>query len=1309
MAPKAGGSGNKSAQNYVSDLWQQGLSEQAIRQRLKENGYKAGRITQLLKATRPNQGQEGVGDAAAAPKAPARPLKRPAAASSALSASEEAGRVRQPCQAASSGLRFEGHARGQAVLLFRDSEASDSDDEVQQAPVAFEDGESTDAESEDSNEELNVHHFIAGLDAELEELQARTAELDHTDWLGLAPSPEDEDAVSGAETEKDLDAPEANETSDEEMEAAEATQAARPPEQPRRRRLTGKQPPTAAYRVPPAAARPKQVLKRPGMLKRPASARGKRPNELYRKYRGEVCQFDPQNPGQPAGVHPNRGVERRNLLTAALHKFAEKSAAVLDAALRRIRLFLGNAAAQTYVHKVEARQKKQEKQKEHEKNQPPPATWQECLEHRKNMDRPLKESQRSAYEALVRRDQRVARRKFFFPEKLHNSGRVSEETEAAEKAAVQEACGAIGHEADNDTDLPLPSDDKGKMVEAWCKQGSWGICTKCHSMQARPLTPMDLKRVNKPTIPPSQCTACKHGEYVPQPEHVPEPLRNLKPRVLEALRPLERDIGFVERVPHGYRVHNAMMAFAWKERSVQHAIRNLGKSSDRRAARAAPDCLLSNKDSAYKEILDKHQEFLNKEGNDAPLQKRKRPLRFIETEGLECCIWPQLYWHRNMCETMARASHENRATAKAAAARRRRAADTSSEEEAEGEAAEDAASNPEKEDFAEDSAEDPPNIVAAEHGRIKRGFMRKVLSPVIGYSSDYELLHFVFDLSMWTTIGTKKNLATRTGVALRHLLKGSPWTPQYWRVRHHAVLDMQRQCGNASLFRTRAPYERSFPYRQWVMHEQRVLGKERQHLAGPETLHMAWVLLQLDKGYICGDKYSTNQASRNWKDHVLGPENEESNRNTVVAHVTRLEFQDGKRKQASQKYHGRGTTHSPSLDFLENVEAIGLERKLQATIPSKDTEPFLHGLVMDSQRDYKDSKLPVRAEPSAWNPETGSVALHHTEEDKAEHVRAYLKPTMEITKCHEDVQQADANNRRNGAHLRYVATYDMKFSSSIDSEWLNGQGSDYSTAVGVLRQIRVLEPEMWLTLAQERFPQADLSGTMLDIMAPNFENLEEKKPNFVESYEEASWRRNDMSLLEFLRKSNKDGDIINCIVEKHKQHVMQQVQGQTGEGDKAFAKIRKDLLSRWNKHKKTMKEAGDDPLELAEFLAEEPEAYGDLTSLTDFANGYKTRGEKLIAATTNSMLNDRYYAQWLALNKPFRRLEDFQEQAPEVMEKVTVKYRNFALCLHHSLEFWYDDKAIQAQMELEAHSTAFVNTILNKVRAHRHIVQWFRV
>ena len=49
MAPKAsGGAGNKSAQDYVTGLWLRGATEAEVRQQLKDDGYKAGRISQLI-------------------------------------------------------------------------------------------------------------------------------------------------------------------------------------------------------------------------------------------------------------------------------------------------------------------------------------------------------------------------------------------------------------------------------------------------------------------------------------------------------------------------------------------------------------------------------------------------------------------------------------------------------------------------------------------------------------------------------------------------------------------------------------------------------------------------------------------------------------------------------------------------------------------------------------------------------------------------------------------------------------------------------------------------------------------------------------------------------------------------------------------------------------------------------------------------------------------------------------------------------------------------------------------------------------
>lgn len=55
--------------------------------------------------------------------------------------------------------------------------------------------------------------------------------------------------------------------------------------------------------------------------------------------------------------------------------------------------------------------------------------------------------------------------------------------------------------------------------------------------------------------------------------------------------------------------------------------------------------------------------------------------------------------------------------------------------------------------------------------------------------------------------------------------------------------------------------------------------------------------------------------------------------------------------------------------------------------------------------------------------------------------------------------------------------------------------------------------------------------------------------------------------------------------------------------------------------------------------------------------------------------------------------------------QVPEHYRNFALALLLAPEFWEDDRKIKAQMELEAHNKAMVDTILSKVRAQRSLVR----
>ena len=853
----------------------------------------------------------------------------------------------------------------------------------------------------------------------------------------------------------------------------------------------------------------------------------------------------------------------------------------------------------------------------------------------------------------------------FFPQNLYKHA--SAEQEASEIREMAELCGPIADMAINDDGLPTPTDTLAAQVVAWCKHGSWSMCTQCHSVQARRLEPSDLRRTASASMSPQVCTACKHQEYVPQLEDIPVALQRLRPRVLAALRPLDVDTGVYQRAPHGYRVHTAMIRFSWATTSVDDKIQALPKKKDRRRATKALRHLLTCTDSAYKTFYDLHLDFLRKHGTNVEEKMRKLPLSFLETPGLECAVWPELYWHRNLCETVARANHENRRKRRRAAWQQQTGDSTSSSDGDEPERAE-------------------SRIACSRLGRIKRGFLRKVLSPVIGYGLDYTLLHFVYDLSMWTTVGTKKNIARQHDAPLRLILSSCPWTPQYWRIRHQAVIDMQRQCGNAALFRTRAPYERSFPYHQWVLREQRAAGRARQHLAGAETLHQAHVLLELDRALFAGARCCADRKDRKWTKHLLAAATSPENTPTVLAHVTRLEFQDGKRKQAKMSYHGRGTTHSHSLDFLENKASIQLETKISASVPDRDQEPLLHGLVLDGQRDYKSSGLPVRELPSVWDEDTDTVLLHHSMEDKELCVRPYFPSTMAITKCHEDVQQGNGN----GAVLRYVATYQQKFSDSMDQDWLNDAASDYSVARRILCSYHPLEPEMWLTLAQERFPQIAYTGSMVHFMVPLPGTT--AKPDILQNYELSTWRREDMNFLEFLRKTNASGAILRHLREKHKHHILALAREAMLASGQAPQEVRRRIASLVAPRNGL----AVDNNTLAETLSKDLEL--PLPSLENFANDYMPRGEKLIAAGMYSMLSDKYYGQWLVLHRPFRQVEELDEH-PQMPSNLPDNYRHFALALLHAPAFWRDHGAIQAQMALEANSRAHIETILHKVEA----------
>ena len=356
---------------------------------------------------------------------------------------------------------------------------------------------------------------------------------------------------------------------------------------------------------------------------------------------------------------------------------------------------------------------------------------------------------------------------------------------------------------------------------------------------------------------------------------------------------------------------------------------------------------------------------------------------------------------------------------------------------------------------------EPPEIDRAHFsGRssLKQSFLAKVFSGIIGYGVQYELFQFVYDLWLWTTVGSAKQ---KSSVPLRITLSGRPYSPEYWKRKHAGLLDLQRQLGYPTLFLTIAPYEWSFPYHVWVRDELDKAFRNRLHLPAAETLHAAHVMSQTVTNYICGFT-----QSHKWTHHVL--RNEFNAGNVVVSYFLRIEFQDGKRKRhvrgVPRSYHGRGTPHIHALIWLKEVQTSTLRSAVSATMQNLDTP--MRSIVRGSQCSYTGSGWPVRTEDNDWDVARKILLLRHESSDHEQGVRAYMPDVLSALRCHMDVSLSDGR----GMLLRYCAGYVPKFSSSFATDWLNDEASASAVTRRILDDYHPLEPEMWLQLAAKEIP-----------------------------------------------------------------------------------------------------------------------------------------------------------------------------------------------------------------------------------------------
>ena len=194
--------------------------------------------------------------------------------------------------------------------------------------------------------------------------------------------------------------------------------------------------------------------------------------------------------------------------------------------------------------------------------------WETVLLRRRRIHLELNSKKAEKYARRVTADRNKAKQKFFLKNDL----------ESMELDDVES----------NDAGLPAPAhSERARLVEDWCKLGSWGTCVDCGSTNPRRLEPIVTRRVAKAEMTKRACENCCNGTVkIPTYDDVQEELRDLSVTVVEALRPLELDMGPYKRAPCGHWTHSAMVRFLWSEQSVKSKIDELPTEHKKPAQKA---------------------------------------------------------------------------------------------------------------------------------------------------------------------------------------------------------------------------------------------------------------------------------------------------------------------------------------------------------------------------------------------------------------------------------------------------------------------------------------------------------------------------------------------------------------------------------------------------------------------------------------------------------------------------------------------------------------------------------------------------
>ena len=294
----------------------------------------------------------------------------------------------------------------------------------------------------------------------------------------------------------------------------------------------------------------------------------------------------------------------------------------------------------------------------------------------------------------------------------------------------------------------------------------------------------------------------------------------------------------------------------------------------------------------------------------------------------------------------------------------------------------------------------------------KISYMHKVLSPVVDFSINYDILQYQYDRWLFKTITGAVNASKASGCSPSCSLENKSFSKTFWQHQNLFLIDAVHQYGFPSLFITISPYEWTFTFPPFIKDIRNTYGKDTTQVAVLETLHIAHVLEQLVRGYLTGGN------SNRWRTHVLSNVQQPSSKN-VKTFFYRCEFQQ------------RGTVHLHMLVWLEDVSSIRVD-VMHASVPWQNAYDVF--LVANTQKSHK-SCLPVNNVADAFITDANrksTLEFHYTEDDAQRNIRAYITTLLGSLKCRTDMQLAD------GSQIRQLVRHKNARISNIRRPLLQG-------------------------------------------------------------------------------------------------------------------------------------------------------------------------------------------------------------------------------------------------------------------------------